>query len=69
MLLEKFLPPIETVLELEPEELAVLLLQYLVNQGASVGGDLNLHNFVISADLRNYSGDKYAEIAEAMTEA
>ena len=69
MLLEKFFPPIETVLELEPEELAVLLLQYLVNQEASVNGDLNLHNFVIGTDLRNYSVDKYAEIGEAMTEA
>jgi len=69
VLLEKFFPPVATVLELEPEELSVPLLQYLVNQETSVSGDLNLHNFVISTDLRNYSGDKYAEIAEAMTEA
>lgn len=69
MLMEKFFPPVETALELQPEELAILLLKCLIQLPESSSSDLNLHNFVISPDLRNYSGDRYKDIAAAITEA
>ncbi len=64
-----FFPPVETVLEIEPEELAVPLLKCLIQSPESGSDELNLHNFVISPDLRDYSGDKYNEVAAALTEA
>ncbi len=69
MLMEKFFPPVETASELQPEELAIPLLKCLIQLPESSSSDLNLHNFVISPDLRNYSGDRYENIAAAITEA
>jgi len=51
-------PPVETVLEMEPEELAPFLLRYLDKTGAQ---QLNRHNFLLgnSPNFRDWVGDDY----------
>lgn len=63
-------PPAETLLEMEPEELAVPLLEYLCrceNTGAS--GNLHLYNFTLPSHIDTYSTGNYDMIAKAITEA
>ncbi len=46
MRIEPFFPPVETVLETEPEELAVPLLKCLIQSTETGSGNLNLHNLI-----------------------
>lgn len=69
MVLEQFFPPLETTLQLEPEELAIPLLKCLIQSQESASGNLNLHNFVISGDLHKYAGEEYKTVAAIITES
>jgi uncharacterized protein (TIGR02391 family) len=65
--LRELLPPPAELLELDAEDVASLLLIYL-NQGA--GGQISRYNlFLQSSEIGSYAGDRYDEIARAMTEA
>src|SRR3990167_244674 len=46
-LYEQIYPPVETVLDMEPEELAPLVLKYLSESGRQ---KLNMHNFTVGTD-------------------
>lgn len=67
--LEQFFPPLETALTLEPEELAISLLNTLIQQekGAPTG-TLHLSNFVGSPNIDSYAGDKSTVITKKITE-
>jgi hypothetical protein len=65
--LTELFPPPKELLELEPEDLAPLLLRYL-----SLGPDedLSLYNVVRpGSDLHQYADQYYNEVARAVTEA
>lgn len=62
-------PPPEEVLKLEPEELAVFLLEYLREVEKSSPGSLNRYNFTLESTLGFYAKDKYDEVSKVMTEA
>ncbi len=66
MSLEKFFPPAEIALSLEPEELAIPLLNCLIN---TAGTGLNLGNFVRSEDFDRYGGTKADDIRRLVTES
>jgi uncharacterized protein (TIGR02391 family) len=53
---ERIFPPVETVLEMEPEELAPFVLRYLSESGQQ---QLNLHNFTLGggSDFIAWAGD------------
>ena len=53
---DEIYPPVETVLEMEPEELAPIVLKHLARPGQ---GKLNLHNFTIGtgADFVQWAGE------------
>ena len=70
MSMDKFLPPPDTFVQLEPEELAVPLLKYLIHE--EEGGhhqSLNLHNFLNGFPTEGYSKDQKKEALKAITEA
>lgn len=69
MSLEQFFPPLETALQLEPEELAIPLLKCLIKEEKSRAGQLNLHNFAGTGAIDAYAGDKVDEVVRAITEA
>ncbi len=63
-------PPVDILLQMEPEELAVPLLEYLCQcEGTSSSGLLNRHNFTTPESLREYSGGNYGPVAKAITES
>jgi uncharacterized protein (TIGR02391 family) len=62
-------PPPEDVLNLEPEELAVFLLEYLREAEKSSPGSLNRYNFTLQSTLGLYAGEKYDEVSKVMIEA
>jgi len=65
--LAQIFPPPEELLELEPEDIAPLLLEYL-NQGP--GRQLSRYNFTLhGSELAQYAGQRYDEIARAVAEA
>lgn len=66
--LNEVLPPPEVLLELEPEEIGVFLLEYLNSLGREDRGLLNRYNFTIQSVLHPYCGERYREVAEAITE-
>lgn len=70
MWMNKFFPPYDTLVQLEPEELAIPLLKYLINQDD--GGNiqiLNLHNFILGPLNEGYAKDKNDEALKCLTEA
>ena len=70
MSLEQHFPPLETALQLEPEELAIPLLKCLIQEEESRGaGQLNLHNFAGTEAVDRYAGSKADEAVKAITEA
>ena len=69
MIIEHYLPPLDIALSLEPEEIAIPLLKYLISQNDASRGTLHLHNFIIGPDVRDYAKDKYDQIATLLTEA
>lgn len=56
-------------LKLEPQELAVFLLKYLCEAEKSSPGSLNRYNFTLESYLGRYAGERYDEVAKAITEA
>jgi len=66
--LRDIFPAPEDLLQLEPEDIAPLLLEYL-NQGS--GEPLNRHNFFNhgGSELTAYAGNRWDEVARAVTEA
>ena len=58
MSLKQFFPPLETALQLEPEELAIPLLRCLIEEESRLPGQLNLHNFAGTGASDAYAGDK-----------
>lgn len=62
-------PPPEEALKLEPEELAVFLLEYLCEAEKSSPISLNRYNFTLESHLGQYAGEKYDEVSKVMTEA
>ena len=71
-LFEHIFPPIETALALEPEELAVPLLEMLsqIEKNPSNSGMLNRYNFTLSHTFKGYcEPNHYDAIAKAVTEA
>jgi len=70
MLLEQFFPPVEIALVLEPEELALPLLKYLVAMGhRGREPDLNIRNFYAGSEVDAYAGEKSDEMSRAIVEA
>lgn len=67
---EAFPPPAE-LLELEPEEIAVFLLDYLCEIEAAYpsGGQLNRYNFTLESSIKPYAGNEADEVARVITEA
>jgi uncharacterized protein (TIGR02391 family) len=69
-LIRTFFPPLETALELQPEELAVYLLPMLCTlerQGRS--GDLHCYNFTLPTRWKAYAGNKAEQVARVVAEA
>ncbi len=63
--LRELLPPPAELLELDAEDVASLLLIYL-NQGT--GRQISRYNlFIRSGELGGYAGDRYDEIAHAIS--
>lgn len=58
-------PPLDELLNLEPEEIAVFLLDYLceIESEYSSRGQLNRYSFTLDSNMRNYAGDKANEVA------
>ena len=69
-MLEKFFPPPETVLKLNPEELAIPLLKCLVYlEEAKRDNDLVRENFFGLAVSEKFGGEQTIGAAKAITEA
>lgn len=61
---KEIFPPVDNVLEMEPEELAVFLLNYLDKQG----NNLNRYNFFLGTDqdFIEYAGERKEEVTERL---
>lgn len=69
-LMNKVFPPVDTVLQMEPEELAVPLLECLCQfEETKSSGMLNRYNFTLQGNLNEYAQSNYNAIAKAITEA
>ncbi len=64
-LYEKIYPPAETILDMEPEELAPLVLKYLSESGQQ---KLNMHNFSLGTDTDfiKWAGDDHRQRQEVL---
>ncbi len=70
--MKSYFPPVETLLELEPEETGQYLLVYLNSLVAHRGQNkLNRYNTTINtnSDLVEYSGTRVSEVSKALSEA
>ena len=69
-LMAKVFPPVDVVLQMEPEELAVPLLEFLCRcEETKSSGMLNRYNLTLRSNLQAYAQDRYDAIARAITEA
>lgn len=69
-LIANIFPGVETAVQLEPEELAVPLLEYLCQMEERPGNNTpHLGNFLVSESLRGYAGSRYDEFIKVATEA
>ncbi len=69
-MLEKFFPPPEIVLQLNPEELAIPLLQCLIQlEETKRDNDLIRENFFGLAVSEKFGGEQTIEVTKAITEA
>lgn len=66
MAFHQVVPDIDALLALEPEELAGLVLQYLVTAETS---DLNSYNFTLPHNVGGYPSHKQEEASKALMEA
>lgn len=64
-------PPPDELLRLEPEEIAVFLLDYLceIESENSSRGQLNRYNFTLDSNMKHYSADKSEEVVMVIAEA
>lgn len=69
MILSELFPDSDALLELEPEELAGILLQYLNSQTDSSSGQLNRYNFSLDHTFQGYPQNKVKPLSEAFMEA
>jgi len=67
--LSEAFPPPEELVELEPEEIAVFLLDFLCGLDEMRRGQLNRRNFTSESNLADYPSDKRKKIAEVLMEA
>lgn len=69
-LMSKVFPPEDVALEMEPEELAVPLLECLCQfEKAKNNGMLNRYTFTLQSNLQDYGRDNYGAIARVIAEA
>ena len=68
MSLDRHFPPAEVALSLEPEELAIPLLNCLLEKEPNDSG-LNLGNFVRSEEFDRYGGERADDVRRLVTEA
>lgn len=69
-LMSKVFPPEDMALKMEPEELAVPLLECLCQfDEAKSKGMLNRYNFTLQNNLQEYGQNNYDEIAKVISEA
>lgn len=71
-LMSQVFPPEDITLEMEPEELAVPLLECLWQfefEETKSPGMLNRYNFTLQSNLQEYGQNNYNEIAKVITEA
>lgn len=68
--LKELLPPLETLNEMESEEIAPLLLKYL-DAVENEGSHLNRYNFTLDTnpELRNYAEGNTNQVSKILTEA
>lgn len=69
--LKDYLPPPEELLNLEPEEIAAFLLDFLceLQLNRARRGLLNTYSFTLDSNIRPYAGDKTEEVAKIISEA
>ena len=69
--IEKVLPPVEVLIEMEPEEIGPFLLEYLHEQNESPGsGQMNRYNLTHNDNIERYFGREYRYVvAKVITEA
>jgi uncharacterized protein (TIGR02391 family) len=69
-LMSKVFPPENIALEMEPEELAVPLLECLCQfEETNAKGMLNRYTFTLQSNLQEYGQNNYNEIAKVISEA
>jgi len=69
-LMNKVFPPVDEALQMEPEELAVPLLECLCQfEETKSSGMLNRYTFTLQRNLQAYAQDKYDVVSKAITEA
>ena len=69
MSIHALVPDAEALLELEPEELAGVVMEHLNSLPASEQGQLNRYNFTLDHTVREYPQDQWAELRQALMEA
>lgn len=62
-------PPPDELLLLEPEEIAVFLLDYPCDSDENKRGHLNRRNFTLNDHMASYADDKRKEVGMAIMEA
>lgn len=68
--ISKIFPAVDKALQMEPEELAVPLLECLCQfEETKSSGMLNRYNFTLQSNLHEYAQGNYDAIAKAITEA
>lgn len=67
--LKDVFPPVEELLQLEPEEVAVFLLNYLCDSEEQKRGHLNRYNFTLDGNIMPYAGNKTKEAGKLIMEA
>lgn len=67
--LKDALPPPEELLQLEPEEIAPFLLDYLCDSDEQKRGHLSRYNFTLDDNIRHYAPDNTREAGKAIIEA
>ncbi|HEV8717500.1 MAG TPA: hypothetical protein VGX03_32350 [Candidatus Binatia bacterium] len=69
MRINDFVPNADTLLTLEPEELAGMVLQYLASLVEHSSSDLNRCSFTNPSSVARWSPNRSEEVARALTEA
>ena len=68
MSIHALVPDAEALLELEPEELAGVVMEHLNSLPASAQGQLNRYNFTLDHTVREYPQDQWVELTQALME-